>query len=113
MKTTNGKLRNITSGVLHTGIGDVYVFLEDYLDAKGIMTHQLPSACRALEPILKKKLPENWFTKEWIKDELWQNTEVEVPDLTAEEKNEFWKEYEVFASAMWNSIKDKTIVVKV
>lgn len=111
MKTTNGKLRNITSGILHTGIGEVYNFFESYLGMDGIMTHQLPSACKALQPILKNKLSKDWFTNEWIKDQNWQNTETEVPDLTAEEKQEFWKEYEVFASAMWDSIKDKTVVI--
>ena len=113
MKTTNGKLRNITSGILHTGIGDIYVFLEEYLDEKGIMTHQLPSACQALVNILKRKLPEEWFTEEWIKDRDWQVQEVEISDLTQEEKDEFWKEYQIYVSAMWDKIKDKTIVVKV
>ena len=31
MKTTNGKLRNITSGILHTKVQDVYSFFEEYL----------------------------------------------------------------------------------
>lgn len=113
MKTTNGKLRNVTSGILHTEIGDVYKFYEQYLGAEGIMTHQLPSAGKALDSILKRKLTDEWFTKEWIQDKEWLAKEVEIADLTQEEKDEFWKEYQVHASAMWDNIKDKTIAVKV
>jgi hypothetical protein len=110
MKTTVGKLRNITTGILHTAIGDVYEFLEEYLDAKGIMTHQLPSACRALEPILKSKLPETWFVKEWVKAGL--DVEAECPDLTEDEKKVFWESYEEHAGKLWDKIKDKTIIVQ-
>ena len=111
MKTTNGKLRNVTSGILHTEIRDVYMFYEEYLGETGIMTHQLPSAGRALQFILKRKLDKEWFTKEWKKDKEWQNKSIEIPDLTQEEKTEFWKEYKFHASAMWDKIKDKTIIV--
>lgn len=110
MKTTKGKLRNITSGILHTEIGDVYLFFEEYIGMKGIMTHQLGSACKAIEPILRTKFGKMWFTDEWIKDGL--NVMVEVPDLTAEEKELFWKHYHAYASEMWDKIKDKTIIVK-
>lgn len=111
MITTKGQLRNMTTGILHTSIGDVYVFLEKYLGAKGIMTHQLPSACKALLPFLKTKLPDEWFTDEWQKENL--NEPAEVADLTEDEKKLFWESYEKYASEMWNNIKDKTIVVKV
>jgi len=111
MKTAKGKLRNITTGILHTNIGDVYLFLEEYLDVKGVMTHQLPSACRALNPILKKKLSKDWFTKEWQKNGL--NEPIELPNLTKQEKILFWKKYEILSSKMWDKIKDKTIVVNI
>lgn len=112
MKTTTGKLRNITTGILHTEIGDVYKFFDEYLDMDGIMTRQLPSALRALEPILKNKFPDKpeWFTKEWIKTGL--NDSIDLPELTLEEKGIFWDNYKTFASQVWENIKDKTIVVK-
>lgn len=111
MKTTKGKLRNVTSGILHTEVGDVYKFYEEYIGEKGIMTHHIPSAFKALQPILKTKLSEEWFNEEWIKEGL--NEPVEVADLTAEEKAEYWKQFNVYASEMWNSIKDKTIIAQV
>lgn len=111
METTKGKLRNMTTGILHTNIGDVYEFLEKYLGAEGIMTHQIPSACRALEPFLKAKLSEEWFTKVWEKDGL--DEPAQITDLTQEEKKIFWESYGEFASALWDKIKDKTIAIKI
>jgi len=111
MITTKGELRNMTTGILHTNITDVYKFCEDYLGAEGIMTHQLPGACKAVLPILKTKLPDEWFIKEWIKEGLDQV--VELADLTEDEKKLFWQDYSKYASEMWDNIKDKTIVVQV
>lgn len=111
MKTTKGKLRNITSSILHTEIGDVYLFFEQYLGADGIMTHHLPSACRAIIPILKRKLNNEWFIKDWIKEGL--DESVTIPELTEKEKGEFWKSFEKYSADLWEKISDKTIVVKV
>jgi len=107
MNTTNGKLRNVTSKILHTEIGDVYKFYEEYLGEDGIMTHQLTSASKSLDSILKRKLSDEWFTKEWIQDKDWLSKETEIEDLTQEEKAEFWKNYEVHSSEMWNNISSK------
>jgi hypothetical protein len=111
METTKGKLRNITTGILHTNIDDVYLFLEEYVGAKGIMTHQLGSAVKALTPILQTKLSDEWFREEWIKVGL--DKVIEITDLTEEEKIKFWKEYEVYSSELWKSIKNKAIIVKI
>lgn len=111
MNTTKGQLRNITSMILHTNIGDVYTFFEKYVGAEGIMTHHLPSAGRAIKPILENKLSDEWFTDKWIKEGL--DEKVELPDLTDDEKKQFWESFEKFNSSMWDSIKDKTIIVGV
>lgn len=110
METTFGKIRNVTSGILHTNIGDVYEFYDQYLDAPGIMTHHIPSAFKALQPILKNKLDDKWFTDEWIKEGL--DEAYVIPDLTQEEKNAFWVSFGIYAGDLWDSIKDKTITVK-
>jgi len=109
MITTKAALRNMTTGILHTDIGEVYKFCEEYLKADGIMTHQLPSACKALLPILKTKLSEQWFTKEWVKEGL--DEPVELADMTEDETKSFWAAYGEFAAEIWGEIKDKTIVV--
>lgn len=109
MQTTKGKLRNITTGILHTNIDDVYSFIEDYTGEEGIMTHHLPSAAQALNPILRTKLPEEWFTNEWIKEGL--DEPIELTDLTKEEKEQFWESFGEYAANLWSKIKDKAIVV--
>lgn len=110
MKTTRGALRNITTGILHTEIGDVYKFIEQYIGEEGIMTHHLPSACRALEPILITKLEPVWFEKVWVKTGL--SNEVEVPDMTTDEKKAFWESFNELNRKLWDSIQDKTIIVQ-
>jgi len=109
MKTTKGKLRNITTGIMHTEIKDVYLFFEEYTGEKGIMTHHLSSAIKAITDILKTKLSDKWFTKEWIKEEL--DEVIEIPDITEEEKASFWKLFQEYNSEVWNTIKDKSIIV--
>lgn len=113
MKTTKGILRNFTTGILHTKIDDVYIFLEKYLGAEGIMTHQIPSACKALEPFLKSKLNHKaeWFLKIWEKENL--DIEVEIPDMTEQELKDFWVSYGNYAAEMWGNIKDKTIAIQI
>ena len=111
METTKGKLRNITSSILHTEISDVYKFFEEYLKADGIMTHHLPSARKAIIPILKRNLDDHWFTKEWIETGL--DEVVTISDLTENEVKEFWESFDKYSSELWDKIKDKTIMVKV
>jgi len=67
MELTTGELRNITTGILHTEIGDVYLFFEKYLGCEGIMTHQIPSACRHFDKKKKKKNPNAFLTLEKVK----------------------------------------------
>lgn len=109
MKTTKGKLRSITSGILHTDIGDVYKFIQEYVGFDGIMTHEIPSAIRSLCPILRTKLPEEWFSEEWITIGL--EEPVELPELTEKEKDLFWNNYGVLRVGAWNAIKEKIIII--
>lgn len=109
MNTTRGKLRNITSGILHTSVGDVYSFFEEYLGEKGIMTHHLPVAGKAILPILKRNLDDSWFTDEWVKEAL--DESVDIPDLTDDERTEFWRGFESGLDELWDKIANKTIIV--
>lgn len=112
MKTTKGKLRNMTTGRLHTEIGDVYQFIEEYIGEKGIMTHHLPSACPPIQTILKRHLPEEYFNGQWIQTSQQMHglsDIVEIPDMTEDERKEFWETFNKHAADLWDSIKDKTI----
>ena len=55
------RLRNLTTGILHTEIGHVYEDIESITGVEGVMTHQLPNAMRAIEPWLREQLPNTRF----------------------------------------------------
>lgn len=50
------RLRNLTTGKLHTEIGCVYQDLEFITGEVGLFTHMLPNVMRAVEPWLKEKV---------------------------------------------------------
>lgn len=56
------RLRNLTTGRLHTEIGHVYQDIEFFTGEAGIFTHMLPNAHRAAEPWLKEQFqdPRLW-----------------------------------------------------
>jgi len=47
------RLRNLTTGKLHTEMSHIYQDLEYITGMKGIMTHMLPNVMRAVEPWLE------------------------------------------------------------
>ena len=57
----NQRLRNLTTGRLHTKIQDIYEDLEYILGEKGLMTHQIPKVLRAETPWLKKTITDPRF----------------------------------------------------
>lgn len=50
------RLRNLTTGKLHTTMEHIESDLADILGVKCLFTHQLPAAARAVEPWLRKKI---------------------------------------------------------
>ena len=46
------RIRNLTTGSLHTDMDHVYKDIEYIVGEKGIMTHMIPNACSSLEPYL-------------------------------------------------------------
>ena len=85
------RLRNLTTGILHTEIGDVYEDIEYLTGQKDVMTHMLPNASRALEPWLKKKAPDA---------RLWNNEfdtnhlgEIEIDPMNDDDLKEFWERF--------------------
>jgi len=55
------RLRNLTTGRLHTDITHVYQDLEYITDSEGIMTHMIPNVIRAVEPWLRTKVTDDRF----------------------------------------------------
>lgn len=55
------RLRNLTTGRLHTEIGHVYEDLEAITGERGLMTHMLPRAAQAVEPWLREHVTDARF----------------------------------------------------
>jgi hypothetical protein len=55
------RLRNLTTGRLHTEVEHVYEDLEFITGRQGLMTHMLPRALRACEPWLREHVTDARF----------------------------------------------------
>lgn len=55
------RLRNLTTGRLHTDIGHIYEDLGTITGEAGLMTHMLPRAMRAVEPWLREHVTDPRF----------------------------------------------------
>jgi len=87
----NQRLRNLTTGRLHTKMEDIYKDVEFLTGAEGVFTHQLPNAFRAMRPWLRERVTDERF---W--DGLHDAThegETAIEPMTDEEQAEFWKRY--------------------
>lgn len=61
MKIDIQRLRNLTTGRLHTEILNFYQDLELITGEHGLMTHMLPNLSRAIEPWLRANVPDARF----------------------------------------------------
>lgn len=55
------RLRNLTTRMLHTEMGHIYEDLGTITGEKGLMTHMLPRALRAVEPWLREHVTDARF----------------------------------------------------
>ena len=85
------RLRNLTTGRLHTEIGHYYEDLETITGASGLMTHMLPRVMRAVEPWLREHITDARF---------WDGNydpshvgDVELPESTEEERIAMFERY--------------------
>jgi hypothetical protein len=99
------RLRNLTTGLLHTKIGDVYEDLDFITRGGGIMTHMIPRVMKAVEPWLREKITDPRF---W--DGKFDQEHVGVYPLdcmTAEENREAMARY----AAMPDPLAGKQVAV--
>lgn len=85
------RLRNLTTGRLHTCIDHVYQDIEALTGEPGIFTHMLPNACRALQPYLKEVAPDQRLWED--KYDATHTGEVDVPPMNKEQAAAFWQRY--------------------
>jgi hypothetical protein len=55
------RLRNLTTGRLHTPMEHIYEDLESIIGESGLMTHMLPRVMRAVEPWLREHVTDPRF----------------------------------------------------
>lgn len=88
----------------------IYEDVEYLVGFKGVMTHQLPNAWRAMQAWLKSRVLDTRF---W--DDQFDTThqgEVEIQPMTKEEQDQFWKRYGALPSPLDAIGKDKIIAIQ-
>jgi len=98
------RLRNLTTGRLHTEMGHIYEDLGKLTGEKGLMTHMLPRAMRAVEPWLRERVNDPKF---WDGEFDTSHTgSFDLPETTAEDKKVFSARF----TDMPHPLAGKTIV---
>lgn len=78
------RLRNLTTGRLHTDIKHVYEDLELIMGQERLWTHMLPRVLRAVEPWLREHVTESRF---WDgKFDIGHTGEYKLPEPTQDER---------------------------
>lgn len=94
------RVRNLTTGLLHTKMEDIYEDIEYLVGEEGIMTHHLPAARNALLPFLKYRVGYDGFWNE--KYDPTHTGEINLVPLTADEQEQFWPKFEAELEKMFN-----------
>jgi hypothetical protein len=98
------RLRNLTTGRLHTEMGHVYEDLGALTGEKELMTHMLPRALDAVEPWLRENINDSRF---WDGEfDTTHTGEFHLPETTAADKKEFLERF----SDMPNPLEGKTVI---
>lgn len=99
------RVRNLTTGRLHTKIGHVYEDLDAIIGEDGLMTHMLPRVIDAVRPWLQSNLDDSRF---W--DGAYDVTHVGTVTLrepTAQERKAMFDRFK----AMPNPLAGKDVIV--
>jgi len=92
------RLRNLTTGRLHTDIGHVYQDIEYFTGETGVMTHMLPNANRALKPYLEQKVSNpRFYDGEYDPSHI---GEIDIEPMDETEKGKFWERYAALPSPL-------------
>jgi len=99
------RLRNLTTGKLHTEMGHIYEDLGMLTGETGLMTHVLPRAMKAVKPWLQDKVTEARF---W--DGEYDTTHVgefDLPEPTKEDQKAFFARF----AEMPNPLAGKEVII--
>jgi hypothetical protein len=92
------RLRNLTTARLHTKMENIYTDIEYLTGEKGLMTHQIPNASRAIEPYLREIVTDARF---WDGEYDTTHTgEIDIPPMDEAARNAMWERYEAMPSLL-------------
>ena len=98
------RLRNLTTGRLHTEIGHVYEDLKIITGASGLMTHMLPRVARAVEPWLRAHVTEPRF---WDGEyDITHTGDYALPEPMADDRAAMFERYK----AQPNPLEGKDVI---
>jgi hypothetical protein len=98
------RLRNLTTGRLHTDMGHIYEDLGTITGEEWLMTHMLPRAMRAVESWLREHVKDERF---WDGEFDQTHTgEIELPESTAEDRAAMFERYK----AQPNPLEGKEVI---
>jgi hypothetical protein len=101
------RLRNLTTGRLHTEMSHIYEDLGAITGENGLLTHMLPRAVNAVEPWLREHVTDARF---WDGEyDVTHTGEYELPDPTAEDRSAMFERYK----AQPNPLEGKDVIVAV
>ena len=91
MKIDIQRLRNLTTGRLHTKMDHIYEDLGLITGESGLMTHMLPRAMRACEPWLREHISDQRFWNDQY--DITHTGEFTIPEPTAEDRKVMFQRY--------------------
>jgi hypothetical protein len=92
----NQRIRNLSTGILHTKIQDIYEDIDYLVGSDGVMTHMLPNAAKAIKPYIEKFASDQRFWNSEFDQSHYGETEI--PQMNDDEKAAFWQRYEALPS---------------
>lgn len=105
-------LRAITTGKMHTSLSETCAAIEYLVGERGMMTHHIGMAIRALEPWLREKVADPRFWDGRCDPE--HVGDYPIEPMTADEQAAFWKRFESQPNPLLERLKsdpDSVILV--
>lgn len=88
------RLRNLTTRRLHTCMDDIYEDIEYITGEKGLMTHHIPNALRALEPYLRTTASD---ARLWNGEHDPEHSgDIKISPMNELEQDDFWQHFHSF-----------------